>query len=232
MDNEDGASPASLKTRSRAEGGSGDRQEGREGVEQEEVATLSFPPPSPSPASGEGSAIDWGEVRRAYEACLEPVSAIRERFGLNFAQLRKRREKEDWVPRPSVAIPGRLKGQALRAAHPLTLRLMRIVANETTGIEERQKGGAPLSEHDLRRATYLAHIVEHIVKASRKPIPPQKKASGETREKKNKNDTRTDDLAWLRAELKRRLDALSEETQGGAGQVRRKGIAGLPDRSP
>ena len=60
----------------------------------------------PSPASGEGVAVDWAEVRRAYELSGETVASIIRRFGLSREALRRRRVGGRWTTRPPAAQPG------------------------------------------------------------------------------------------------------------------------------
>jgi hypothetical protein len=47
-------------------------------------------------------AVDWAEVRRAYEITGMPAGEVRRRFGLTKAQLRGRREREGWIARAAA----------------------------------------------------------------------------------------------------------------------------------
>ena len=91
----------------------------------------------PPPASGEGVAVDWAEVRRVYELSGETVASIIRRFGLSREALRRRRVGGGWATRPPAAEPGPLQGHKAVGSEAIELRLNKLVAIGVAMLEKR-----------------------------------------------------------------------------------------------
>lgn len=179
---------------------------------------------APRRGGGSGARLseaDWAEARRLYETSDMSTAAIRRMFGLTQWALRRRREIEGWRVRDPAAAPAaarrspsplqRLRQQLLALAALLVERLAEIVA----------AGGDVFAS-----AAAFAAVTEALpnLEARRQAMTKgeREKQAGEPakreaarREKKN-NDARADatrDPAWLRAELKRRLDILRKASE-------------------
>ncbi len=156
-------------------------------------------------ASDNASAVDWEEVRRAYELSGEAVSAIRARFGLTASELRRVRVGEGWTTRPPVAKPGPLQGTKPVGSEALALRLSRLLA---VGIAmlERRLADEGMTEGNARTLTELCRAEEIRMRSKRN----EKAAKARETKKHDAGYDFRDDPAWLEAELNRRLDRLSQ----------------------
>jgi hypothetical protein len=188
MDNEDGASPASLETRSRAEG---------------------------------GCAVDWADVRRAYEETSEPVAAIVRRLGLTHRKLRYRREKEGWAIRPhgpgaSIVLNGWAAEQLRRLLIVHGMLTGRLAAAVTATDELKlEHVEAMLMQAKSRRA--LIRPERGKMQKCRKSAKKPRKPDGTEKKNNNAGLDRTDDIAFIRAELKRRVARILEAEEGNSG---------------
>lgn len=165
--------------------------------------------------------VDWAAVRRAYEESGETVAGILRRFGVTARQLRYRRETEGWRIRPSTG-GRRGDGETERRA---ALRLRELLLLHGTLTSRLAAEVAAATVFDIRHAEALLVQArsrralmpgqEGRMPRRRKPAQVTKKAG--SADKKNNNDAnqRNDDLAWLRAELKRRLEDVRRETGSG-----------------
>ncbi len=186
--------------------------------------------PTPSPAGGEGArsaresaaqeraAVDWEEVRRAYELSGESVAAIQERFRLTKHQLTKRRIAEAWTTRPPIAKRSALPPRRQVGAEALELKLNKLLV---TGIAMLAKRLAEegLTDQNARALTELCRAEEIRMRSTR-----TRTAKAREMKKHDAGYDFRDDPACLDAEINRRLDRLN--TAGGAGGDPAQGDAG------
>lgn len=167
-------------------------------------------------AAGEGAAavdgaIDWAEVRRAYEFSGETVRAIRERFGLTKERLRWWRESERWTNRPPATRPKPFPASRIERAATLSLRLQ-VAISFGLDLLERRIAEEGLTDANARTLTELCRAQEILMRSIRTD------RGDKTGEKSNKNDgpdrARTysaADIAQKRADLERRILAIRRE---------------------
>jgi hypothetical protein len=169
------------------------------------------PLPNPPPQGGRGllvgAAVDWAEVRRAYELSNETVTSIRTRFGIAKSTLERRRVAEGWTTRPTVAIPRGPNGRKIVGIDLLELRLNKLVITCMAMLDDKLKKEG-LTLENARLATEMCRAEELRMRTTR-----QKTARSREMKKHDATSDFRDDPAWLDAELRRRLAKLT----GGRG---------------
>ena len=172
---------------------------------------------------GEEPAVDWAEVRRAYELGAESVASVQRRFGLTPYQLRRVREDEDWTKREPVIKPGPLQGHKAVGVDSLELKLNKLVAIGIAMLEQKVADEG-MTETNARTLNELCRAQETRMRSTRN------EKAAKAREKKNTDDGQDfrDDPAWLDAEFKRRLNRMldAEGEAGGVGPADDRGTAG------
>ena len=163
--------------------------------------------------AGGGAGIDWAKVRQLYETSPMAVSAIRAEFGLTGRQLRVARETGEWSSRPRIArggSAGEPRSAVSRAGASLVSALQRQVRRfETISAGRDDPAADARLLRALMEAWSIARMTEH-----------RTTQGGERKRDINKKADdagRDPDLAWMRAELKKRLDRLREEERLGGG---------------
>jgi transposase-like protein len=159
------------------------------------------------------SAVDWNEVRRAYELSGESVASIRRRFGLTPHALRVVRVAEGWTPRPPIAKPGPLQGKKPVGSEALELRLSRLLAVGVAMLEKRlaEEG---MTETNARTLTELVRAQEITMRSKRN----EKAAKARETKKHDAGYDFRDDPAWLDAEIDRRIARLREDREAGGAE--------------
>jgi hypothetical protein len=149
-------------------------------------------------------------VRRAYELTGETTASIRERFGLTENELRKMRKAGGWIVRPPCALPGPL-GRRKPLAEALEYRLDRLATLGVVMLEKRIADNG-IDQANARTLTELCRAREIMMREIRK------EKAAKARETKNDDFGPADDIAFIRAELERRIRNLGRdgERRGGA----------------
>jgi hypothetical protein len=169
------------------------------------------------------SGVDPEEVRRAYELTAETTASIRQRYRLTKRQFEVMRIRGGWTARPPAAPrgPGPLAGCRSIGLDALEYRLNRLL---TVGMEmlEAKVAEAGFDEVRARTLTELCRAQEVMMRETRK-----QKAT-KAHETKN-NDLGRDpaaDIAFIRAELERRIEALGRRGGHGSGAEDAEGDTG------
>jgi hypothetical protein len=165
------------------------------------------------------AAVDWDEVRRAYELSNETVPSIRKRFGLSVHDLSSRRIAEGWATRPPIAEPGRLPRRKAVGVDVLELKLNKLLVVGIAMLEKRLADEG-MTDQNARTLTELCRAEEIRMRSTRT-------RTAKARETK-KHDAATDfrdDPAWLDAEIDRRLARLAASGADGAEGEDARGAA-------
>jgi hypothetical protein len=184
----------------------------------------------PSDEDGAGG-VDWAAVRHHYEAGELPLCEIRERFGITQYQLLMARLRGGWETRPQVATPGANHGHGAVCPDRLQRRILRIAEARLTAHEEAVARGEPglLTVKELALLSDMTNVgrgARHIGAARGGRI-----AAAPRRHRQNTEavgggfataeEARAADVAFMRAELIRRMDVLAAALRRGEA---------LPDR--
>jgi hypothetical protein len=168
--------------------------DGAEAAADARAASGARPAAGPLPAELPAG-VDVEALRRAYEEGTEDVASIRARAGLTEWQFRRLRETQQWAPRPFAS------GAAVKPGDFPKRRLERIAAAGIASLA-REIADAGWNGDSARKLLELCRAREMIMRSGKSG------KTAEAREKKNKADERrdpTDDPAWVRAELERRI---------------------------
>jgi hypothetical protein len=178
---------------------------------------------APGGFGASGTEPDWAAVRVAYEG-EEPLDSIRGRFGLSFWQLWTAPDRFGWVKRRPFGVHGGLHGiRPGPAPREMALRLYRIADTRIRRLEKRLEENGELSETDARAMTELVRTLERMMKLDEGQAKARAAKGGRVTDTKDASD----DAAWMRAELKRRLARLGPEP--GTPKVPGGGVRGDAD---
>ena len=163
---------------------------------------------------GGGGEIDWSAVKRAYEMPGESVASIRRRFGLTVWQLRWRREKEGWATRPPVVTMAPSPDTGPGGARGAGAEIERIVSLGAAMIG-RRVAAEGMTEANARTLGELCRARESLMRSRKREEggKPRGKHARDDRAERSEpgglaGAEREADLAWKRAELTRRFNAL------------------------
>jgi hypothetical protein len=163
---------------------------------------------------GEGSQPDTEAVRWAYEKTDEPVISIRWRFGLSEHEFLAMRVGGGWASRPAGPRPG-----APRTARTTGLEVLDYLADRVLAVAIQKTAArveeAGLDEAGARMVTELCRAVDIRKNGMRK----EKARTARETKKHESGRTPADDDAFIRAELKRRIERLRERDMARGGRT-------------
>lgn len=165
---------------------------------------------------------NWAEIRRAYEAGLETVTALATRCAVSEDRIYRRARKEGWTRRSSRQSKGKLAASVRskpqrRGAHgtnraAMIERLYRAIDDNLKRLEARMGSGREISAAESERETReLGAMIRSFEKVTafatdienrRKPAAPERIS--------------TADAERMREEIAKRLERLNEAGNPGA----------------
>jgi hypothetical protein len=140
-----------------------------------------------------GRGVDTAAIRRDYELGIERIDVICARHGITEYRLRRLREQGGWTARTG-AVPQR--------GLPSTAdRRLNALVSTGIGLLERRMADEGLTKGTAELLGVLCRAREARMRAKRN------EKAAKARETKTKDEPRdhTDDPAWIRAELERRI---------------------------
>jgi hypothetical protein len=155
--------------------------------------------------------VDVAAVRELYEKTGFSVPEILRRTGLTEANLRRLRETEGWTARPRVAEPGGRQGRKTIAAR-LASRIEKAALTQLAALDARLGEGTTPDAEEIRTMRELMRLAKEADALTRKTPGKPAGKTGATSEKSDVQESEAAYVEWMRAELTRRLDCLSEES--------------------
>jgi hypothetical protein len=190
-----------------------------------------------SDGDGAGDGVDREAVRRLYEADELPLGEIREKFAITQHQLMAARLAGGWQTRPQIAKPGANQGNGVVYPRSLLRRIVHIVDERLKADEAAVARGEPplLPASELMLLTEVTLVAKKGMYAARRGSAPAALRRGRQKTKAvgggfaTAEEARAADVAFMRAELKRRMDVLAAALRRGeelpAGFMRGRGEA-------
>jgi hypothetical protein len=173
--------------------------------------------PLPAPAG-----VDPEEVRRAYELTRESTASICTRYGLTKHQFETMRVRGGWTSRAPAAPRGPLTGRKAVGADDLKYRMNRLATFGMDMLEIKVAANAGFDEASARTFVELCRARDIMMREIRN------EKAAKARETKNNDSGRNpaDDIAFIRAELERRIERLGRQGGPRSGDPSAEGGAG------